>query len=180
MQKAKLLKLAEGLESLSRAQARHFDMSNWLDVEYKYDWNKGEYNFGTDAKIVCELQRLPENTPLHCGTAACALGWAPTFFPRSRLKLKKQYGAVFVPTYFISKNEEFEGMEAGQAMFGISEEQAHYLFDPDRYMNWRTKTAIEKVTPKFVAKRIRKMVETNGKSFEIDQKKYEKYCEDVF
>lgn len=176
MQKKKLLKLAEGLESLTRAQQRHFDMNTWLETDYKYDSQGWDTILNEDGKIVLEKGCLPSDKSLSCGTAGCAMGWAPTFFPRSKLKMEQTYGGSFQPVYRCN-GERLVGMDAASAMFGLTEKQAYYLFYPERYMNWRKNDLFEKITPKMVARRIRKMVETDGKSFEIDQKKYEKYWE---
>lgn len=74
---------------------------------------------------------------LSCGTTACALGWAATmpFFRKLGLRLEyaNRYGASVVV-----KNRPFNGssLESAEFVFGITREQARYLFIPDEIVSF--------------------------------------------
>ena len=77
-----------------------------------------------------------------CGSAACALGWATTIFRDLNLEGD-------TPMY-----RGRVGFAAGEAFFGISFEEAEYLFAPDAY-NYKQEN---KIPAKAAAKHIRKLL----------------------
>lgn len=121
MEKARLLKLAKFL--------REYVKSNWFNLSV---WAEDGF------------------VEKKCGTAACALGWAPSCFPRSGLKLMGKYNLI--PEY-----NGHDGIEAGEAFFGLSSGEARYLFDPTCYPKSHRGRL-------YVAKRIESFVKTNGKN----------------
>lgn len=59
----------------------------------------------------------------NCATVACAFGWAPTCFgPESGLSLDPDGDVVY---------DESWGIPAAMKFFGITDDQAHYLFVPE-------------------------------------------------
>jgi len=157
MYKKKLLKLVKGLRSLTRSQSKHFDMNTWAEID-EYDFINGKCSL--DPKIdPKETGRFPlECQKLSCDTAACALGWATAFFPRSNLKLKFDGASSLLDVEYTNKDSTYSDIEAGQKMFGLTHDESNYLFNPC----WYPQTI--KLTPKYVASRIEKLVETNGQS----------------
>ncbi len=78
-----------------------------------------------------------------CGTTACAAGWATVCFPRSGLKLRS--GSLGSLEY----RDEL-GFAAAMAFFGITRDEAYYLFDPVSYESPHNKR-------RNVAKRLREV-----------------------
>lgn len=126
MQKAKLLKLADFLSK--QVKPRDFNMNYWCDSRKK----------------------IPSPT---CGTVACALGWATSCFPRSKLKLKDE-GYLDI-TSLVPVYGKAVTYSAGAKMFGITKREAEYLFHPDNYPYYSA-------TKRDVVKRIRDFVKNNG------------------
>lgn len=64
------------------------------------------------------------SSDLSCGTAACALGWATTIpeFRKMGLRLVRRFKSG-VPVY-----KSREGASAAAAFFGVTDEEAFYLF----------------------------------------------------
>lgn len=142
MQKQKLLKLAKCLRGLTKAQQQHFDMSTFCRDYDNEDCSRDDdgYPDGDNG------HKFPLN-PQACNTAACALGWATAFFPRSKLKVVE--GSV------IWEDDTYDYC-AGAKMFGITYDQSIYLFSPLEYDE-------SKITPKMVAARIEKLVKKTEK-----------------
>lgn len=90
----------------------------------------------------------------NCFTTACACGWATVCFPRSGLKPCDYRNIV----YTNKAKETFYGWYAVEQFFGLNEQQAYHLFREESYPEFQNK---RKVTPKMVAKRIRKFVNEN-------------------
>lgn len=82
-----------------------------------------------------------------CGATACALGHACTIPHFKRNGLHLCIGDYPTPTY-----QSRTGFMAGATFFGLSYDQAVYLFDSDRY------AARSMRSPKIVARRIRGLV----------------------
>lgn len=120
--KRRLLILADFLEKLPR---KRFDLSSWVGNEWE------------------------GKADLSCGTSACAMGWATTIpqFRKLGLRLSK-YGLP----YFGKGYYQTSGMHAAADLFGISDNEAYYLFMPYE------EDIAANATPKQVAKHIRKFV----------------------
>ena len=101
-----------------------------------------------------------------CGSTACALGWATAIpeFKQAGLKLKVElsYGQPRVPIY-IPAYKEKERTSAGASFFGLSYDQASWLFSPWWYPESHT-------SRRYVAKRIRSFAETQGANCPISSK----------
>lgn len=100
MKKGRLLKLAALLDTVPR---RRFDMGTW----------------GVASKVI-------KDKPV-CATRACALGWATAIpeFKRAGLQLVQDYeGSTGADVYF----KDRIGSDAGRVFFGLTDEQADWLF----------------------------------------------------
>lgn len=115
--------------------------------------------------------------PKHeCGTAACAMGWAGTipFFQKLGVSVKRArdpYGAddwtsalVCVdPEDGARRNEQ--PVTAAARIFGVSGEEAAFLFLPDRWFELGGETVSSPdryATPKKVAKHLRRFLKHEG------------------
>ena len=109
-----------------------------------------------------------------CGTAVCAMGKLAChpYFRKKGLRLNKQTPLVnTVPAVYaielVDANGEAEcsNWDVPETLFGISGDQASYLFAIDYYKkrDEPLSAAAERVTPKMVANRIREFVASGGK-----------------
>jgi len=93
-----------------------------------------------------------------CGTTACLMGWAVAAFPD---KLCWIGGVIVFKTY--SRNYTY--FEAGMKLFGLTENQAYFLFGPESY-------PINCDTPRRSAlKRLQWFINEAPNGFVIEQKK---------
>lgn len=102
-----------------------------------------------------------------CGTAACALGAATLFEPFQKEGLVMMYD---VPCF-----NDLTGVHAGAAFFGISRNQARWLFlstfyhpdfDPDRHdMHGWWESTKRKITPEMVADRVKQILDGTAPEF---------------
>ncbi len=81
-----------------------------------------------------------------CGTTACAVGWATVCFPQCGLKLWRSAGAHSDSLALLYElgDETFHGIYAVRTFFGISPDEAEYLFlsyTYERRSNKRTNVA---------------------------------------
>lgn len=103
---------------------------------------------------------------LECGTAACALGSACHHAPFKRAGLKMRVDTWGDDEQFAEFTPMFKGeteMAAGASFFGISYEEACWLFDPCYYHKrsggyYNSAVVNKYVTPKVVAKRVDKLI----------------------
>lgn len=127
-QKKRLLKLANFLQEL---KPQLFDLSTVTDFKDSYAIS---YPNKTDMK---------ESFEGKCDTVACAMGWTPLLF--GRMAEWTQGGVKSVKT-----GGGFH--ELANELFGLTHNQAEYLFMPNFYR--------QKRTAKTVAHRIRRFIET--------------------
>ncbi len=132
--KERLLKLADFLET--RAKPSRFDIS--------------VIAIANEDVSEAELIRPKEG---FCGTAACAIGHCPVAFPHV-FKYSRYAGSILV----VNKNTIQEDFEAVEDYFGIDDYESDLLFGPYAYDEEIRKAGVRTVTPKRVAKRIRKFV----------------------
>jgi hypothetical protein len=118
MRKDRLLKLANFLE--------HNVKPHWFDLD---------------------IIASPGFEEKECGSAACAMGWIPSAFPRSKASVRK--ASLTTGYEFVYKNSV--NCSGAAKFFGITIEHAEYLFWPDCYPEKR-QGRME------VVKRIRKYV----------------------
>lgn len=109
---------------------------------------------------------------VNCGTEACAMGLAAISgkFKRAGLsaKIRPSVNSVRIETALNSRIIDYDF--AAMKIFGISQREAWYLFDPSEYpFDKRAKSKGER----FVAKRIRKFVEKRGKGLDPLSKHFE-------
>lgn len=124
LNKRRLLKLADFLE--------HEVKPHWFDL----------LSFASEGFLKRE-----------CGSTACALGWAPTCFPRSGLSLNQSFPAFrYTPK---GGGRRHGGYAAAEVFFGLSDEQSSYLFSPPSYEPKRRGRMA-------VVRRIRSFVKNNG------------------
>lgn len=115
---------------LETVPRKRFDMQTWVGDEWK------------------------GKEDLSCGTSACAMGWATTIpsFRKLGLRLQRSYVWGHSPAY-----GSRYGLDAAQKFFEIDLQTATLLFAPAKEYK---DGSISKITPKQVAKRIRKVVES--------------------
>lgn len=145
----------EHLRDLLRADAANptgvrFDLGGWLaqaDPDYPRE-SRVNYEL-----VEGSLTKLKDPAPsMSCSTFACALGLAcldPEFQAQGlHYMVRAKLGGVHA--WMIPAFEDHAEFNAGAAFFGISYEDAQYLFDPDCYDG----TPVEAEGELFVAKRI--------------------------
>lgn len=144
----RLLKLAAFLEKLPR---KRFYYGSWVGE----DW-KGKAD-------------------LSCGTTACALGWATTIpeFRKLGLRLRPlalaeepAQGVVSLASQKASEvDRDDDPILAALKVFGLSEDETDYLFQPRRMLGWSMlpESPNEYATAKQVAKHIRRFVAYRAK-----------------
>jgi hypothetical protein len=123
------------------------DLSGWQTSALKFDEDLAERTYNGNYAILPQ-ENLPKVT---CGTTACAMGLA---------MISKQFEQFGLKTVYYSRGDKAivllpscggeEGFEAAANLFGISLEDAQYLFDPDYY----DETPKEAEGELFVAQRI--------------------------
>jgi hypothetical protein len=119
---------------LETVPRKRFNMDHWASAKF------------------CGKPKEPEH---ECGTSACALGWACTIpsFKRAGLKFIECGSNFWTHIDLVPDFEGSTGYGAAASLFGIRYSQAEWLFSPESPAR----------TPKQVAKRIRKFVESDGK-----------------
>jgi len=102
IEKARIIKLADFLDgplyaANERTGGQKFDMEHWSN----------DMPLGVTKK--------------HCGSSACAMGWATVVFPRS-LKMNEEWVPV------MRNNEAIHGEHIGPEFFGMTDLQADDAF----------------------------------------------------
>lgn len=102
----------------------------------------------------------------HCGTSACALGHACMHPPFMEQGLHLNFKVHYPYPVF----EEFFGHKAGAEFFGLYEEDARYLFNPEKYFDNGEVFSVEELTelakaihPKEVSHRLRHLMKEKYK-----------------
>lgn len=138
IQKRRLLKLARFLRTVPKEK---FDIDSWYNHPFQHRKPNGpDYNY----------EKISAKKFLsHCGTTACAMGWA----------------AVCMPTIFRKDERDeviclesgaYQGMQAAQDGFGITYRESMHLFSESGYYSVNP-------TPKVVARRIEQFVKRKEK-----------------
>lgn len=101
---------------------------------------------------------------LNCGTAACAVGhvmFHPWFKQRGLRPSESEYArGIVVPTFDNKKGGvKLESWDAVEAFYGITDDEADYLFSGTRY----DYDYMSEISPKTVALRIRQFVKDKRK-----------------
>lgn len=105
--------------------------------------------FNMDYWVAREATKPEGKAPGSCGFAGCAMGWAQHAKLFRGLELGESWVGEQTPTF-----NGATGFEAAAQLFSIDHGNSRFLFGSDSY------GAIVNPTPKQVAKRIRKFVET--------------------
>jgi hypothetical protein len=92
----------------------------------------------------------------HCGTVACAIGWMPAVFPRL-VRWILNRGWLLAVELKKGPAPAFMNFRAASEVFGISDDDAEYLFLPDR------SGLGDQASAKRVAQHIRRFVKRGGK-----------------
>lgn len=131
----RLTTLIEFMEKLPKSANKHFDMSAWFR------------HIGTHSHGIMNNKPIPANALKHCGTTACALGWAATIpaFRRAGLKV-----------YAIETGAG--NAERSKRFFGINEYQQRALFDYGLEFDGTPGDREVIHTPKQWAKRARRLL----------------------
>jgi hypothetical protein len=141
----RLLKLAEVLENFSKERKKLSVPVEYFDLD----------SFGYIPLAAARNKKVKE---LKCGSSACALGTAalhPWFISKG-LRWVSAYSAIDdgLDNEVTPIDVEFQGysnFDAAQKFFGITKNQAEYLFDPGNYPRSHK-------SPRYVASRIRSLV----------------------
>lgn len=134
LHKARLLKLAKFLDKLPREK---FDFSTITTL---------------GKKSMPEALKAGKH---FCGTVGCAIGWMPACFPRDVMWEPHEGGREYLsPDVILRRDPVFRDFGAAEYYFGLSYEEARYVFVPLGHGNSLSDTA----TPKQVAKHIRDFV----------------------
>jgi hypothetical protein len=140
MNKRRLLKLADLLEA---------DANNKTGVRF---------NLGTVVNPGKNLPKDAKTVPVSCGTQACAMGLAAITgaFKRNGLsyRIDARPDETFIETTMYGTDIEYD--DAAMELFGISYEEANFLFTPSFYPSRSPKTGSRGEL--LVAKRIRDFV----------------------
>lgn len=143
MHKDRLRELSALLrEDAGNATGLKFDLGLWAGPA-DHDPDMGRYFYDPALLELPEISVLhampmydrgePKLPPVSCGTTGCALGLAMLSgrFEKYGLKGGVMVGGTGVQLLPICNGED--GFGAGQELFGISEHDSRYLFDPDCY-----------------------------------------------
>ncbi len=151
MNKRRLLKLADLLEADAKnKKGVSFDLAAW--AKKKVDRDHPYFSvYGFVPREVVEVS---------CNTAACAWGLAAISgeFKRQGVGYRITHEGNLIPTF-----ERKTEIRAATAFFGISEDEAWFLFDPHKYPDSKRRGAVGE---RYVAKRIRDFVA--GKASPVD------------
>lgn len=136
---------------------------------FDLDWWYRETKEGSGRDLVDEYNTAVRLKEGFCGTSACALGSAALLsdFQVEGLKSFKDL-VVFDPDNKCNEYSDvweyscLTGIDAGSAFFGITREQAGWLFYPSSYMYSGTGYGVEKVTPEMVAARVGAIIRGEG------------------
>lgn len=122
----------------------HFDIETWVSVEDDKDYNGGDFH------------RYLNPKKLHCGTTACALGWACTLFRGEGIHLNR-YGLVRM------KDQCYKcSYKVGAEFFDVPLNISQWLFNPDSYYPALDETGtwdVDDLTSEEVADRIDYLLE---------------------
>lgn len=111
---------------LSRLEKLKYMMQHHDELFPKVAFTIDSWRQERNSHFSCSLTRSQEKKAKKCGTAACALGSAAAYTPFRRMGLKLNKKAV--PSF-----KRQTGLKAGAALFGISVEDAEFLFMPNSY-----------------------------------------------
>lgn len=125
-------------------------------VEKKVKDSKFDMSIVREATIDGETADTCELVKATCVSSACCMGHMPNVFPRD-ISVKSDYDTHL---HIIFKGEEDylsqkEDFDVAEEFFGLSEDEAFWLFSPDKYRYSGT-------SRKTVVKRIRQFVANNG------------------
>jgi len=144
MNKKRLLKLADFLDSLSKQ---------------KFDFGCVANQYGKPMKEALKAGKHA------CGTVACAIGWTPAVFPRLVKWVNEwTYGDDIKNATELTVQVKESGansyIRVGEELFDLTWYESYNLFTPG------VLDAGENATPKQVAKQIRKFVKDKEKALE--------------
>lgn len=89
-------------------------------------------------------------TPKTCGTAGCAMGFTPCVFPKD-IRYKRLYNT---PNLDVIDNDGCSNFDLAERFFGLTIDEASYLFLPDFYpKNRRGRVSVANRIRSFTKKR---------------------------
>lgn len=121
---------------------RLLKLANFLETLHPKKFDLSVFVIEPASKISKEYAT---NKVKPCGTAACAIGWCPVVFPRSCYYNTND-------DIVLKKNPKFSNFGFAEIFFNLTENESRRLFSSCEYYNFNN------ITPKRVAKRIRKLV----------------------
>lgn len=96
-------------------------LAGFLDHDIKDDW--------FDLNVIAD----PGFDKRKCGTAACAIGWTPSCFPRSGIELRAVEPAFAGDCDLEVWFKGLEGFAAAESFYGLDDGEACFLFEPSEY-----------------------------------------------
>lgn len=128
-----------------------------------------------DSKLNMDTWVEPDDR-VKCGSSACALGSACFYKPFQKQGLKYNGFRSLKDVNDWNLQPEYKGetdFPAGEKFFGITEDQSHFLFHPERYQDIEDENdfygelsleklfsikPVQKIKPKHVAKRVGQLI----------------------
>lgn len=140
--KTKIELLEEFAKKLAKeVPQENFDMTSWIS-DSKFT-----------SRVISKIKDFFKLSPKECGTAGCAIGWWPALMGNKGLKLEATidaYNSVDIMPVYKGESSYY----AIAKYFGMSDNEAEWLFGPDSYLNEYPNIQSDKLTPKIVSKRI--------------------------
>lgn len=137
----RLKKLAEFLEGLPIGK---FNLNTWCSISTE-DEQLVDQLKAKEEVVYSSYERGPQVAAkdIKCGSTACALGWAasiPEFMKQGlglyvdgdRLNFSSSVDGEVV--FITADGEKYMNYKAGEKFFGITYDEAEWLFSPDSYL----------------------------------------------
>lgn len=118
--------------SLNQIARAHFNLAAWLEIENGYD----EWDPAVVKAFNEDLANSPLTIPHQCGTTACAIGYMglDPWFRDQGMQTTRTGELIFLEQVPDSvSHRTYYNWGAVEKMFGISEDDAEYLFQTDSY-----------------------------------------------
>lgn len=135
---------------------------------FLYTMPQEKFDFGVVMQVGAKTPLEALKAGNHrCGTVACAMGWAPAVFPRVLKWLRKRNSSIEIAFRTAklkdNNNRERYSFRVAAQFFGLSSDEALYLFNPGGSCWGRSNDLDSDSTAKEVAAHIRRFVKERAK-----------------